>query len=91
VNDRVQQRTLRIDHDVPLLAADLLACVIPFRIHASAALFRAFHALRIDGAVPRTGLPILLFAAFLIEFVMDSPPRSVPSSASRETAAYGAA
>ena len=77
VNDRMHQQTLRIDQDVSLFAADFLAGIVTLRIDVSTAFFRTLDALAVDHAGRWTGLPILLLAAFLKEFVVNSLPRSL--------------
>jgi hypothetical protein len=34
MNDGVEQQAYRVDKNVPLLALDLLACIVPVRINA---------------------------------------------------------
>src|ERR1019366_7512005 len=48
MNNRVQQQTLCIYQDMPLLALDELARVEPGRIDAGSAFFGAFHTLAVD-------------------------------------------
>jgi hypothetical protein len=56
-HDGVQHQTLGIDQKAPLLAFDLLACVIPGLVDAGTTLFRAFDALGVDDRRRGTGLP----------------------------------
>ena len=63
--------------NVPLLALDLLARIVPMRINARPPFYRAFHALAVDDRGGRTHFPLLSFATLFIERVVDSFQRAV--------------
>ena len=65
----MQHQILGIDQNLPLLAFDLLARVIPMRVDVCAALFRSLDALGIDDRHGRTGFPRDLLSAFGVERV----------------------
>ncbi len=68
----MHQQALGIDHDMPLLAVDLLARIITRRVDVRPALFSAFNALAVDHAGGWAGLPITQLTAFLVEFIVNS-------------------
>ena len=70
MDDGVEQKAQCVDKNVPLLALDLLARIVPVRINAGP-LFRAFHALAVDDGGGRAGFSLSLFATLLIKRVVD--------------------
>ena len=77
MNNRVQQQTLCIYQDMPLLALDELARVEPGRIDAGAAFFGAFHTLAVDDGGGGTGFASRLLATLLVKRVVDAIQRAV--------------
>src|ERR1035441_4192768 len=72
MNNRVQQQTLCIYQDVPLLALDELARVESGRIDARSAFFSAFHTLAVDDGGGGTGFASRLLATLLVKRVVDA-------------------
>jgi hypothetical protein len=65
MNNRVQQQTLGIYQDMPLLALDEFARIEPTQIDAGSAFFGAFHTLAVDDGGGRTGFASRLLATLL--------------------------
>src|SRR6476646_2668702 len=84
MNDGVEQEAYCVDKNVPLLAFDRLAHIVPVRINARPP-FRASHALAVDDGGGRTRFPLRSFATLLIERVVDPPQCAVigPQRSSR--------
>ena len=76
-NNRVQQQTLCIYQDMPLLALDELARVESGRIDARSAFFGAFHTLAVDDGGGGTGFASCLLATLLVKRVVDAIQRAV--------------
>src|SRR5450830_859493 len=72
MNNRVQQQTLCIYQDVPLLALDELARVESGRIDARSAFFSAFHTLAVDDGGGGTDFASRLLATLLVKRVVDA-------------------
>ena len=77
MNNRVQQQTLCIYQDVPLLALDELARVESGRIDAGSAFFSAFHTLAVDDGGGGTGFASRLLATLLVKRVVDAIQRAI--------------
>src|ERR1035438_5704059 len=77
MNNRVQQQTLCIYQNMPLLALDEFARVEPGRIDAGAAFFGAFHTLAVDDGGGGTGFASRLLATLLVKRVVDAIQRAV--------------
>src|SRR5258708_17578650 len=73
----MQQQALGVDQYMALLALDLLPRVIAVRIDRNPALFRAFHALAVDGCRGRTGFSFRQFPALSVERVVETIERAV--------------
>src|SRR5271165_7307192 len=76
VHDRLHQQACGIDHNMALLPFGLLPGVIPMRVDAGAAFFRAFYTLAIDHSSGRAGFSVGQLAASHIECVTDPLQRS---------------
>jgi hypothetical protein len=77
VHDGVDQETLRVDENVPLLAFDLFARVIAMRIDAGSPFFPRRDALVIDDRGGGAGLRLSPFTAFHIKRFVDARERAV--------------
>jgi hypothetical protein len=76
MNDRMRQKTRRIDQNMPLFAFDLLTGGVAMGVD-TAALFSAFHALAVDHAGGWARLPADLLSTLHIKGVMDPPQCAV--------------
>ena len=84
MNDGINQQALRIDENMPLLALDLLSCVVARRINPKPP-FSALLTLWLSITAGRWGLgfPANRFAAFYIELMMYEIERAIPTPAGR--------
>jgi hypothetical protein len=80
LDHRVEQQTQGIDKNMPFFAFDFLACIIAIGIDASAAFFRALHALAINDGSGRTRFAVIAFAARNIERMMHTIQRAVETA-----------
>ena len=72
-----------MDKNVPLLALDLLACIVTGRIDAGPPLFRAFDALAVDDGGGRVRFAGGLLATARVKRLMDAVERAVPAPPSK--------
>ena len=77
MHDGVHQEALRINEDMPLLAFDLLACIISHAGRCNGPFFRRLDALTVKDRGGRAGLPTRLLAALHIERFVKAIERAV--------------